>query len=76
MCFKDIGSTIVPGNVNGDGKINSADVNLLYRAVMGYATLTDAQTSAADVNNDGKVNSADVNLLYRYVMGYVQNLAA
>lgn len=60
------------GDTNGDNSINSADVNLLYRAVMDYMELTEAQASAADVNHDGSVNSADVNLLYRYVMGYAE----
>ena len=60
------------GDINSDGDINSADVNLLYRVVMGYAELS--ESSAADTNNDGNINSADVNLLYRYVMGYIQSL--
>lgn len=67
-------ATVLKGDTNGDNMVNSADVNLLYRAVMGYVTLTDEQMILADVNKDGKVNSADVNLLYRFVMGYVQSL--
>lgn len=63
---------VVKGDVNNDVETNSADVNLLYRVVMGYAEL--ANGLVADVNGDGKVNSADVNLLYRYVMGYVSSL--
>lgn len=64
--------SVAAGNLNGDAEINSADVNLLYRVIMDYEELTEAQTSAADVNDDGKVNSADVNFLYRVVMGYAE----
>lgn len=60
------------GNLNGDTAVDSADVNLLYRSVMGYTELTDEQKSLADVNCDDKINSADVNLLYRCVMGYAE----
>jgi sporulation protein YlmC with PRC-barrel domain len=64
------------GDLNADGSVNSADVNVIHRYVLDYVELTDEQMILADVNNDGKVNSADVNLLYRYVMGYVQSLIA
>lgn len=63
---------ITVGNINGDGAIDSSDVNLLYRSVMDYEELAAEQQAAADVNSDGKFNSADVNLLYRYVMGYAE----
>lgn len=68
--FGVVSETVV-GDPNGDGEINSADVNLLYRAIMDYTELSNEQMSAADMNNDGKVNSADVNVLYRKVMGYL-----
>lgn len=75
LAFEDLADDVI-GDMNSDGEVNSADVNLLYRVVMDYAELTDEQTSAADVNGDGSINSADGNLLFRYVMGYVQNLTA
>ena len=46
------------GDVNGDGIINSADVNDVRR------TITDSDAdkrTLCDVNGDGTVNSADVN---------------
>lgn len=53
------------GDVNNDGRINSADENLLYRNVMGYADLSKDALLAADVNQDGVVNSADVKMLHQ-----------
>ena len=57
------------GDVNEDGTINIADVNLLYLNVRGRVTMTQSQLDAADVNKDGKVDIGDVNLLYLYVRG-------
>lgn len=67
-------SPVLLGDLNGDSDINSADVNIFYRNVMGYTDLTEAQLSNADINKDGDANSADVNLLYRFVMGYIESL--
>lgn len=45
------------GDVNGDGEINIADVNMLINIV-----LTDAGTgSSADINGDGEISVADIN---------------
>jgi len=57
------------GDVNLDGKVTAADVNLLYRYVGGLAELSELQKQIGDVNQDGVVTGADVNLLYRYVGG-------
>ncbi|MCR5808052.1 MAG: dockerin type I repeat-containing protein [Clostridiales bacterium] len=58
-----------PGDVNGDGSINSADAMLIIRYTMQLAELTDEQLAAADVNGDGIVNSADAMLIIRMSMG-------
>lgn len=57
------------GDVNLDGKVTAADVNLLYRYVGGLAEFSELQKQIGDVNQDGVVTGADVNLLYRYVGG-------
>lgn len=63
------------GDVNGDGNINGADTNLLYRYVMSYINnFDDYQKKVANVNGDSSINGADTNLLYRYVMGYISSL--
>jgi hypothetical protein len=65
--------SIQQGDVNLDGIIDASDVNYIYRSVMGYATLTEAQKLFADFNGDDIVNSSDVNLLYRYVIGEIKS---
>ncbi len=58
----------VPGDLNGDGVVNMADVVNLRRYIVGGYDLT-INIDAADVNNDGYVNMADVVLIRRYVVG-------
>ena len=53
-----IGSDNVPGDMNGDGEVNIADVNTLIEIV-----LTEQTDSDGDVNNDGEVNIADINAI-------------
>jgi GH25 family lysozyme M1 (1,4-beta-N-acetylmuramidase) len=48
------------GDVNGDGKVNAADVTITAAYVKGKKPLTSDQKKRADVNGDGKVNAADV----------------
>ncbi|MBE6675114.1 MAG: hypothetical protein E7596_08430 [Ruminococcaceae bacterium] len=58
----------IPGDLNGDGTINMADVVNLRRYIVGGYDLS-INLEAADVNDDGTVNMADVVLIRRYVVG-------
>ena len=54
----------LPGDVNGNGEVNIADVNALIDIILdknGYST-------AADVNNDGEITIADVNAVIDIIM--------
>ena len=53
------------GDVNMDGKINSADARLALRAAAKVETLTETQTLLADVSDDGKVKAADARTILR-----------
>ena len=46
----------VPGDVNGDGEVNIADVNAVIDLIQSGAFIP-----AGDVNSDGEVNIADIN---------------
>lgn len=62
-------SSIVPGDVNGDWKIDSSDYLLLKRHVLGSFHLSDAQQVLADVNKDGSIDAVDYMLVKRHVLG-------
>ena len=48
--------TFVVGDIDGDGKINAKDINLLKQIVLG----TYDKVPAADIDGDGKVSVTDV----------------
>lgn len=57
---------VIVGDTNGDGSVNSIDVNLLRRQIVG---LYKNDTPAADINADGSINSIDANLMRRMIVG-------
>lgn len=61
---KDTTVTVIPGDIDSDGKINAKDVNLLKQIVLGKAM----KTPASDVDGDGKVTGGDVLLLKSIAM--------
>ena len=65
---------ILLGDVNGDGKVNGTDTNLIFRHVSGTTELSGDQLKAADVNGDGKINGTDTNLVFRFVSGTLDKL--
>lgn len=61
--------TIIPGDLNGDGKVNSSDLSLLSSILSGGITPTLQQFMAADINADGKVNAKDMLLVSKMISG-------
>jgi len=59
----------VPGDVNGDGEVNIADVN----AVINIILSGNGSTTAADVNGDGEINVADVNAVIDIILNGTGN---
>lgn len=64
-------STSLYGDLNGDGRINSADVTLLNRHIMEAKILDDI--TLADLNGDGQVNTIDFSLLNRYLLEMIDS---
>lgn len=54
---------IVLGDVNGNGRIDSADANLILCHYAGTASLGGDALQAADVNRDGAVDATDADVL-------------
>ena len=56
---------VIPGDANGDGKVNNKDLALLQQYLADWDVAID--THVADVNDDGKVNNKDLALLQQYL---------
>ena len=51
------------GDINGDGKITTADVGMADSHAKGVITLTDYGFACADVKIDGSISTADVGMI-------------
>ena len=47
------------GDVNGDGKINKTDYDMIQQYYVGTGTLTEEQKKRADVDGDGEITTND-----------------
>lgn len=61
------------GDVNSDGKINSADALEILRYSTGMVNFSANQLKAGDLNKDGKVNSNDALIVLSIATGSVQS---
>jgi hypothetical protein len=59
-----ITDTSIPGDVNGDGEITIADVNVLINGILDVSSVE----GSMDVNDDGEVTIADVNVLIDLIL--------
>lgn len=55
------------GDINGDGKINKADVRMLQNAIDKKIQLTSDQQIAADINDDKKIDKNDIQALKKKI---------
>ena len=55
------------GDINGDGKVNRTDYNLLLKYVWFGQGLTDEQKKRADINGDGKIDRSDLSELGKLI---------
>lgn len=60
--------TVLVGDVNQDGAINSSDTQIIRKYLAGTQTLTGNQLRAADTDGDFDVDEDDVELLRRYIL--------
>ena len=60
------GSAVVPGDVNGDGHVSSADITALYDYLLNSDT---SNLVNGDVDNDGHITSGDVTAVYSIMLG-------
>jgi hypothetical protein len=61
--------TLMPGDVNGNGKVEVSDVVLILRGSLGLENLTSDQTIRADCNKNGRVEVGDAVTALRIAIG-------
>lgn len=59
------------GDINMDGTVDTLDVRLMLRAIVGTLTLNDQQKELGDLNGDGDVTSSDAHTLLLVICGQV-----
>lgn len=66
--------SILYGDLNNDGVINSVDASMLKRYIIGIIDEFPSENGlvAADLNGDGKINSVDSSLMTRYILGIIE----
>jgi len=62
-------TTILKGDINGDGTVNSIDFAYLKKYLLGMEVPFTNIAESADLNNDNFVNSIDFALLKRIILG-------
>lgn len=67
--YFDLKPKALPGDVNGDGKLNQYDYILIKRIVMGTYKPTADELKRCDVNCDGKVDKYDYIAVKRMILG-------
>ena len=60
------GDESMPGDVNGDGKVNVSDVTALVNMILGTIP---KDLDRGDINGDGNVNVSDVTALINIILG-------
>ena len=67
-------SSVVFGDLNGDGDISSGDSVKLARYLVDMEEFSFLQLAAADVNHDGEVTAGDAVVLAKYLVGLIDTL--
>ena len=62
-------TVVIYGDVNGDGKISTADLFLGQKHILGTASLSNPQAAACDMNRDGKISTVDLFAGQRHILG-------
>ena len=62
-------TAVVYGDLNGDGKINSADLLKMRQYLLGQTGLDGAFNEAANIAGNGTINSANLLKLRQYLLG-------
>jgi hypothetical protein len=59
------GTTVIPGDGNGDGTVNALDITKVERVIVAL----DDETPGADANGDGNINAMDITKIELIIAG-------
>lgn len=69
FCYVNICFAATKGDINGDGRINESDRQILSDYLQGRKNLTDYEKSLADINGDSIVDNRDLDILTQIAKG-------
>ena len=69
FCYANICFAATKGDINGDGRINESDRQILSDYLQGRKTLIDYEKSLADINGDSIVDNRDLDILTQIAKG-------
>ncbi len=67
-------SIVIYGDVNSDGKVNSIDLLVAQRHIVGLSVINDIQVVAGNSNKDTKLNSVDLLITQRFIVGLTASI--
>ncbi len=63
-------TVVVLGDINGDGKIDTADLLMIQKHLLSIKKITNnVKMKSADINRDGKINTADLLKIQKKLLG-------
>ncbi|HHV29002.1 family 43 glycosylhydrolase [Acetivibrio mesophilus] len=66
---------LIYGDINGDNSVNSTDLTILKRHLLGRTVpMAPNWRMVSDLNLDGNINSTDLTILKRYILGRIKAL--
>lgn len=63
------GAAFMPGDVNGNNKIDPADYAMCKRAYLRTYTLSEEQAARADINRNGRTDASEYAMIKRHYLG-------
>lgn len=69
FALSDAEEVLLAGDINGDGKVTTADARLLLRMAVGLDELTEQALTAGDMDNSGTITTSDARAVLRIAVG-------